>query len=121
MLRQFFVAIPRAIEEAALIDGATRLDVLFRVLLPLARPAIAGLSVLTFLTVWNDLSWPLIAIQDPGTYTIQLGLTTFQGQRHTDWGALQAANLMAVLPVMAAFLIAQRRFIQSLAATAVKG
>jgi multiple sugar transport system permease protein len=121
MLRQFFVAIPRAIEEAALIDGASRLDVLFRVLLPLARPAIAGLSVLTFLTVWNDLSWPLIAIQDPGTYTIQLGLTTFQGQRHTDWGALQAANLMAVLPVMAAFLIAQRRFIQSLAATAVKG
>ncbi len=121
MLRQFFVSIPRSVEEAAMIDGASRLTVLLQVVLPLAGPAIAGLSILTFLTVWNDLSWPVIAIQGKESYTLQLGLTTFQGQRRTVWSALQAANLLTILPVMALFLLAQKRFIQSLAATAVKG
>jgi multiple sugar transport system permease protein len=121
LLRQFFLSVPKEIEEAARIDGCSRLKVLFTVVLPLARPALATLAVLTFLSVWNDLSWPIIAISSEPHFTLQLGLTTFQGQHRTQWSAVMAGNVITVAPVLLAFLFAQRTFIQSLTSSAVKG
>lgn len=121
LLRQFFLALPREVEEAAVIDGCGRLQVLIWVVLPLARPALATLAALTFLTSWNDLTWPLIAISTESNYTLQLGLTSFAGQHHTIWSAVMAGNVITTLPVLLAFLLAQRTFVQSLTSTAIKG
>nr|WP_242552710.1 carbohydrate ABC transporter permease [Streptomyces beijiangensis] len=121
LFRQFFLALPREIEEAAWIDGCSRLRVLFSIVMPLARPALATVAVLTFLATWNDLSWPLIAINHDTQYTLQLGLTTFQGLHHTKWSAVMAGNLITVLPVLLAFLLAQKTFIQSLTSSGLKG
>ena len=121
LFRQFFLSLPREIEEAAWIDGCSRLRTLWSVVAPMARPALSTVAVLTFLTTWNDLAWPLIAINSDHTYTLQLGLATFQGQHRTNWSAVMAGNLIAVVPVLVAFLAAQRTFIQSLTSSAVKG
>ncbi|MEU3038813.1 carbohydrate ABC transporter permease [Streptomyces griseoaurantiacus] len=121
LLRQFFLSLPRELEEAAWLDGCSRLRVLFRIVLPLSRPALSTVAVLTFLTTWNDLSWPLIAINHDTQYTLQLGLTTFQGQHHTRWSAVMAGNVLTVLPVLLAFLAAQKTFIQSITSSGLKG
>jgi multiple sugar transport system permease protein len=121
LLRQFFLSLPVEIEEAARIDGCSRLKVLVRIVLPLARPALSTLSVLTFLSVWNDLSWPVIAITSDQHFTLQLGLTTFQGAHRTQWSAVMAGNVLTVAPVLGAFLLAQRTFVQSLTSSAIKG
>ncbi|MDF9810878.1 carbohydrate ABC transporter permease [Streptomyces sp. SPB162] len=121
LLRQFFLSLPRELEEAAWIDGCSRLKVLFLIVLPLSRPALSTVAVLTFLSTWNDLSWPLIAINHDTHYTLQLGLTTFQGQHHTQWAAVMAGNVITVLPVLLAFLCAQRSFITSITSSGLKG
>jgi multiple sugar transport system permease protein len=121
LLRQFFLSLPREIEEAAWIDGCSRLRTLWTIVMPLARPALGTVAVLTFLTTWNDLAWPLIAINNDHNYTLQLGLTTFQGQHRTQWSAVMAGNMITVVPVLLAFLVVQRTFIQSLTSSAVKG
>lgn len=121
LLRQFFLSLPRELEEAAWIDGCSRLRVLILVVLPLSRPALSTVAVLTFLTTWNDLTWPLIAINHDTQYTLQLGLTTFQGQHHTQWAAVMAGNVITVLPVLLAFLGAQKAFIQSITSSGLKG
>ena len=121
LFRQFFLSLPREIEEAAWIDGCSRLRALWKVVVPMARPALGTVAVLTFLTTWNDLAWPLIALNNDHNYTLQLGLATFQGQHRTQWSAVMAGNLIAVVPVLIAFLATQRTFIQSLTSSAVKG
>jgi multiple sugar transport system permease protein len=121
LMRQFFINLPREVEDAARIDGCSRLGVLLHVALPLARPALATLAALTFLLMWNDLLWPLIAINSDENFTLPLGLTTFQGQHTTDWAAVMAGNVVTVTPVLIAFLLAQKTFIQSLTSSAVKG
>lgn len=121
LLRQFFLSLPREIEEAAWIDGCSRLRTLWTIVVPLARPALGTVAVLTFLVTWNDLAWPLIVINNDHNYTLQLGLTTFQGQHRTEWAAVMAGNMITVLPVVVAFFAAQRTFIQSLTSSAVKG
>jgi multiple sugar transport system permease protein len=121
LMRQFFLSLPRELEEAAWIDGCSTWRVLVRIVLPLSRPALSTVAILTFLSTWNDLTWPLIAINHDTQYTLQLGLTTFQGQHHTQWAAVMAGNLITVLPVLLAFLGAQKAFIQSVAATGLKG
>ena len=121
LLRQFFVSLPREIEEAAWIDGCSRMAILVKVVLPLARPALSTVAVLTLLVVWNDLTWPLIAINTDTNYTVQLGLATYQGAHRTEWSAVMAGNVLVTLPIVLAFLLAQRTFIRSLTSTAVKG
>ncbi|MEU1329253.1 carbohydrate ABC transporter permease [Streptomyces sp. NPDC005865] len=121
LLRQFFLSLPRELEEAAWIDGCSRLRVICSIVLPLARPALSTVAVLTFLTTWNDLTWPLIAINHDTQYTLQLGLTTFQGQHHTRWSAVMAGNVLTVLPVLVAFLFAQKAFIRSVTSSGLKG
>ena len=95
--------------------------ILLKVVLPLARPALSTVAVLTLLVVWNDLTWPLIAINCDTNYTVQLGLATYQGAHRTQWSAVMAGNVLVTLPIVLAFLFAQRTFIRSLTSTAVKG
>ena len=121
MLRQFFLTLPIELEEAARIDGASRLGVLVKIVLPLSGPALATLAVITFLWTWNDFFWPLITIYSPNNMTLQLGLATFQGAHQTTTNLLMAANVMTVLPMLLVFFLAQRYFIRGIATTGLKG
>jgi multiple sugar transport system permease protein len=120
LMSSFFESFPKELEEAAQIDGCTRIGTFFRVVLPLARPALAALAIITFIYAWNDLFWPLIVLTSNTVYTVQLGLTTFQGQHRTEWSALMAGNVLTTAPVLIVFLIGQRRFVQAITG-AVKG
>jgi multiple sugar transport system permease protein len=121
LLRQFFRTLPIELEEAARIDGASRLGVLFKIVLPLSGPALATLAVITFMWTWNDFLWPLITIYSADNMTLQLGLSTFQGAHQTSANLLMAANVMSVLPVLVLFFVAQRYFIRGIATTGLKG
>jgi multiple sugar transport system permease protein len=121
MLRQFFLTLPIELEEAARMDGASRLGVLFKVVLPNAKPVLATLAVITFLWSWNDFLWPLIAVSSPNQMTLQLGLASFQGAHQTNWPLLMAGTLLSQLPMIAVFLVAQRYFVRSMAYTGIKG
>jgi multiple sugar transport system permease protein len=120
LLRQFFLTLPVELEEAALIDGAGRLRILFSVLLPLMGPPLSTVAVLTFLTVWNDFLWPLVATSSPDTMTVQLGLATFQSAHFTNWPVLMAGTLLSQLPVLLLFVAGQRFFVSSIASTGIK-
>jgi multiple sugar transport system permease protein len=121
MLRQFFRALPVELEEAARIDGASRIGVLVKVVLPLSTPILATLAVMTFLWSWNDYLWPLIAISTPDNMTLQLGLASFSGTHNTNWPLLMAGTVLSQLPMLAAFFVAQRHFVRSLAFSGLKG
>ncbi len=121
LLRQFFRTLPIELEEAARIDGASRLGVLFKIVLPLSGPALATLAVITFLWTWNDFLWPLVTIYKPSNMTLQLGLTTFQGAHQTNTHYLMAATVMSMLPILTLFFVAQRYFIRGIATTGLKG
>jgi multiple sugar transport system permease protein len=121
MMRQFFRTLPIELEEAARIDGASRLGVLFKIVLPLSGPALATLAVITFLWTWNDFLWPLITIYSADKMTLQLGLATFQGAHQTNTNLLMAANVMSIVPVLVLFFVAQRYFIRGIATTGLKG
>jgi multiple sugar transport system permease protein len=121
LLRQFFRTLPIELEEAARIDGASRLGVLFKIVLPLSGPALATLAVITFMWTWNDFLWPLITIYSPNNMTLQLGLTTFQGAHQSSTNLLMAANVMSMIPVLLLFFFAQRYFIRGIATSGLKG
>jgi multiple sugar transport system permease protein len=121
LLRQFFRTLPIELEEAARIDGASRLGILFKIVLPLSGPALATLAVIMFLWTWNDFLWPLVTIYNPHNMTLQLGLTTFQGAHQSNTNLLMAANVMSMVPVLVLFLVAQRYFIRGIATTGLKG
>ena len=121
MLRQFFRTLPVELEEAARIDGASRLSVLFKIVLPLSLPALATLAVIQFMWTWNDFLWPLIAIFSERNFTLQLGLTVFQTSHTTNWPLLMAGNVMTMIPMLVLFLAAQRFFIRGIATTGLKG
>jgi len=120
-LRQFFRTLPLEYEESARVDGASRLKVLIRIVLPLATPALATLAALTFLDSWNNFLWPLIVVTSTNQMTLPLGLATFQGAHSTEWTLLMAANVMSLVPVLAIFFLAQRHFILSVASTGLAG
>jgi multiple sugar transport system permease protein len=120
-LRQFFRTLPVEYEESARVDGASRLTVLIRIVLPLATPALATLAALTFLDSWNNFLWPLIAITSTDQMTLPLGLATFQGAHSTEWTLLMAGNVMSLVPMLAVFFLAQRYFVRSVAATGLAG
>ncbi len=121
LMRQFFLSIPAEMEEAAALDGCSRLQTFFRIVLPLAKPALATLAIFTLLGSWNDLVWPLIAINNEQNFTIQLGIANFQGTRRTQWSLLMAANVVATAPLIAFFLAAQRQFIATMTFSGMKG
>ena len=121
LMRQFFLSLPAELEEAAVLDGCSRLAVFWRIVLPLAKPALATLAIFTLLGSWNDLVWPLIAINDPASFTLQLGLTNFQGDRRTEWSLLMAGNVVATLPLIAFFVLAQKQFVATMTFSGLKG
>jgi multiple sugar transport system permease protein len=121
MLRQFFRTLPVELEEAARIDGASRLGILFKIVLPLSAPALATLGVITFMWTWNDFLWPLITIYNEQHMTLQLGLTIFQGAHQTNTNLLMAANVLSMLPILLLFFAAQRYFIRGIATSGLKG
>ena len=120
-LRQFFRTLPIEYEESARVDGANRLTVLWRIVLPLSMPALATLAALTFLDSWNSFLWPLIAVNSTNQMTLPLGLATFQSAHSTEWPLLMAGNVMSLLPMLVIFFAAQRYFIRSVAATGLAG
>lgn len=121
LLRQFFMTIPRELEEAAFIDGCTRFGVLWRIIVPLARPALATLAIFTFMAVFNDFIWALIVINSQDMYTVQLGLAIFRDQYSTEWGNLMAGSVVATLPILLVFFFAQKYFIKGITLSGLKG
>lgn len=120
LLRQYFQSIPVELEEAAAIDGANRLQILWQVMLPLARPALVTLFLFTFIGEWNDLFKPLVFTTRPELRTVQLALAEFQEQFTNNWPLLMAAVTIATVPVMLLFLIGQRQFIRGIATAGIK-
>ena len=120
LLRQYFLTVPVELEEAAALDGANRLQILSRVMLPLSRPALVTLFLFTFIAEWNDLFKPLVFTTKPELRTVQLALAEFQEQFTNNWSLLMAAVVIATVPVVVVFLFGQRQFVQGIAATGIK-
>lgn len=120
MLRQFFLSIPRELDEAARIDGAGHLRIYWQIILPLAKPALATLAVLHFMNLWNDLLWPLIVTSSTEMRTLPAALTLFGGQHVNDHAVLLAGATLSLLPLALAFFLAQRYFVAGVATTGLK-
>lgn len=121
LLRQFFLSIPRELDEAAIIDGANHWWILWRIMVPLSKPAIATIIIFSFVLHWNEFMGPLIYLQDANKQTLSLGLYTFVGQYSTSWNLLMAASVLMLIPVLIVFLIAQRYFVEGLHFTGLGG
>jgi multiple sugar transport system permease protein len=121
LMRQFMHTIPNELIDAARIDGASEFGIFFRIILPLSTAALAALGIFTFITQWDDFLWPLVVIDDPELYTLPLGLSQFRGRTGTNVGELAAASMLAVLPVLIFYFLAQRRFIEGISLTGLKG
>lgn len=121
LFRQFFLSLPIEIEEAARIDGCSRLRIFFQIALPVSKPVIATSALFSFLFAWNDFLWPLIVTDSPEMRTIQVGLSTFESRYGIHWTLLSAATVMAIIPSILAFLIAQKYFVKGIATTGLKG
>jgi multiple sugar transport system permease protein len=121
LLRQFFMTIPRELDEAAMIDGASPFGIWWRVLLPLSRPALVTVVLFSFLAHWDDFMGPLIYLNSMEKYTVSIGLRMFQDMFGTQLELLMAASLIHILPTIALFFIAQKHFIKGIALTGLKG
>lgn len=121
LLRQFFLGLPIELDEAARLDGASPLRIWWSVMLPLARPGLVALGILTALWSWNDFFWPLVVNNDPEKMTVSAGLASLQGQFTTDYPVLMAGAFVASLPVLALFVVLQRQFVEGIALTGSKG
>ncbi len=123
LFRQFFLSIPQALIDAARLDGATELTILFRLIWPMSRPVIATVGILTFMTSWNEVLWPLLVVRERTLMTMPQLVTIFTigGEAESQLGSLLAAAVLLALPVVIAYPYFQRSFIQSLASTGLKG
>lgn len=121
LLRQFFMTIPQELSDAARIDGCSELGILWRILAPIARPALATVALLSFTSAWMDFAGPLIYLHDERTYTLAIGLMAFLGRHGGDWSLLMAASMVMTLPMLVLFFFAQRTYIQGIALTGLKG
>ncbi len=121
LMRQFFLTIPTDLFDAARIDGASEWTIFWRIALPLAKPALVTVALLTFMFAWNDFLGPLIYLSDQAKNTLALGLALFTGQHQTDWGVLMAASIMMMGPVILLFFFFQRYFIKGFTMSGLKG
>jgi multiple sugar transport system permease protein len=121
LLRGFLEQVPREIEEAALIDGASAWDVYRRVLLPLSKPALATAAIFASLGAWDEYVWAFTILNTPEKRTLPVGIAAFHGVHLSDWGLVFAASLIAVAPVIALFVALQKYFIKGMTAGALKG
>ena len=120
MLRQFFLSIPKELEDAARIDGSSRLGILWRIILPVSKAPISALAVFVFMFQWNAFLWPLIVLNSQENYTLQIGLAMLRGDVGTDYALQMAATAVATLPLVVLFLIAQKQFIRGITLTGLK-
>ena len=121
MLRQFFLTLPKELEDAAKIDGCSYLGIFWRIILPLSKPALATLTTFTFMGAWMNFMWPLIVINTEDKFTLPVGLAYFQSLHHTDWTLLMAASVMMILPILLVFIFNQRFFVEGIKLTGIKG
>ncbi|MBM4161898.1 MAG: carbohydrate ABC transporter permease [Ignavibacteria bacterium] len=121
LLRQFFLTIPRDLEDAARVDGATELTIFWKIILPLAKPALATLAIFAFMTSWKDFLWPLIVTNRVDMRTVEVGIANFSNLYTTDWPHQMAAAVVVMLPIVTAFLLAQKYFVKGITMTGLKG
>ncbi|GAA4471362.1 carbohydrate ABC transporter permease [Phytohabitans houttuyneae] len=121
LMKQFYETIPEELSESARVDGLTEFGIYRRIMLPLSRPALASLALITFVTTWNDYLGPLIYLRSPELRTIQLGLNTFVSQYNAEHALIMTGSVLSVLPVAVIFLLGQRYFVEGIATTGLKG
>ena len=121
LLRQFFLTIPTDLEDAARIDGANHWQIYSRIILPLSRPALATVLILTFLASWNNFLWPLVVVDSPELTTVPLSVTAYQGQFAIAWGPLMAAATLSLAPVLLVYVLMQKYVIEGIALTGQGG
>lgn len=121
IFKQFFDGLPHELEEAAMIDGASRLRVYWQLWMPLSRPAIAAVAIFTFISSWNNFLWPLIAITSTDMMTIPIGLATVQSSYGVRYAQIMATSVLAALPLLLLFVFFQRQIVQGIASTGIKG
>jgi multiple sugar transport system permease protein len=120
LMRQFFLGLPKELEEAAFLDGANRLTILWKVFVPLAGPVIATQFTISFLYAWNSFIWPLVVIQSKANYVVTQGLADIQGGYHANPPLVLAGSTLAIIPTVLVFLLAQRYFVEGIATTGMK-
>ncbi|GLV54025.1 sugar ABC transporter permease [Dictyobacter sp. S3.2.2.5] len=121
LLRQFFMSLPRELDESARLDGANHLQIYWHIILPLAKSALIALAILTVLWSWNDLIWPLVVNDSTDKMTLTVGLASLQGEHGTDFPVLMAGAVLASWPMLVMFIIFQKNFIEGIAITGTKG
>jgi multiple sugar transport system permease protein len=121
LLRQFFMTIPKDLEEAAHIDGCSRLRFLWDIILPLSVPALITVALINFLAAWNAFLWPLLVTRSAAMRPIQLGLVVFQTEAGSRYAELMSATTLVILPTAIMFLVAQKYFVEGIARTGLKG
>lgn len=121
LFRQFFLSFPKALDDAALIDGLGKVRIFFRIYVPLSTPVIATLIALKSTHTWNEFTWPLIIINSDQMKTVQLALTAFKAETTVEWNLLMAATTLTILPLVITFFSVQRYFIQGIVTTGIKG
>ncbi|MBA4386160.1 MAG: carbohydrate ABC transporter permease, partial [Anaerolinea sp.] len=121
LLRGFFEQLPHELEEAMLIDGANYLTIFFRLAIPLSTPALATVTIFSFMGNWDEFTWALTAIDEPLKRTLPVAIYSFQGQHGTEWGLVFAAMIIAIIPTMLVFLSLQKYFVKGLTSGSIKG
>lgn len=120
LLRQAFMQIPTELEDAAMIDGANPLQILWKIILPLSTPALAAFAVITMQAAWNDFFWPLVVSSSPDTRVATIGISLLQGERRTPWNLLMMGSLLTTIPMVILFLFSQRYFIEGISMSGLK-
>ena len=121
LMRQFFMALPNELEDAARIDGCNHFMIFSRIMFPLVKPGLVALAILTLRSAWNDLMWPMIVNTSPEKMTLSAGLSYLQGQYATDYPVMMAGAVLAVLPLLILFALFQKQFIEGIALQGIKG
>jgi len=121
MLRQFFLTLPKDLEDAAKIDGCSYFGIFWKILLPLSKPALATLTIFTFMGNWMSFMWPLVVLNSHEKFTLPVGLAYFQSLHHTDWTLLMAGSIMMILPILLLFIFNQRYFVEGIKLSGIKG
>jgi multiple sugar transport system permease protein len=121
LLRQYFMAIPRELDDSARVDGAGYFRIFWSIVLPLSRAPLAVVGALGFMGVWNSFLWPLVMINTPEKFTLPVGLQLLNSQHSTDWTTLMAGDVISLIPVIVVYLAAQRYFVEGITVTGLKG
>jgi multiple sugar transport system permease protein len=121
LMKQFYETVPEELSEAARIDGLSEYGIYRRIMLPLSVPALASLTLLTFVNTWNDYLGPLLYLRSPNLWTIQLGLKSFVGQYNAEFALIMTGSVLSVLPIAIIFMVGQRYFVEGIATSGLKG